>query len=205
MTAAASQTAGRDRGNADGTAEFARHSGIIRRSGNTWESRPALSAPYSPAVNRRAHRRQRSGSQPLSGADRPSLDRGRPTRAPVAFLGALQMGQVDAGSGGADRAGNPFARTQATASNCLERKTPARKTARELTRVPYARVRGQWPSLPQEERSATRPPKLSIDDRLICSKEDGPHFPRWNFIAHHRRQNRIDFLFFQKPQILRRK
>jgi hypothetical protein len=82
MTAAASQTAGRIRTSRCAAGISSRRTDAKATLGNTWESRPARSAPDC-ALN---GAQPTPCSQPLSRADRPSLDSGQSHDSPAGFL-----------------------------------------------------------------------------------------------------------------------
>ena len=173
MMAPASQTAGRDHGNARTAGRFARYGRVRSRSGSAWESCPALSAPRPPTVDHETHQHQRqhNGAQPLRGGDRPDLNSGHAASASTGFLRALRGRLVDAGFDGAD----PFARTQATASNCLERKTPATDTARASACAPApARAGHRGASFPGDLTHANPAPKFRVRDPAAPLPMDGP-------------------------------
>lgn len=187
MSAAAPATAGHDRGNAATTATFTRSGGLIWELGSTWESRPALSAPSSPAVDRKTRQRQRSGSQPLRSADRLVLDSGQPARAPAGFPRALRAYQADAGLADADVGGRAFARALSAITTLSERKARAWNTARASAHAPaHTRAKGAPASIWQATH--TDEPASKMDDRhgpggqtLTIPANPSPKIPAFEF------------------------
>lgn len=113
---------------------------------------PTLSAPYSPAVDRETHRRQRNGSQPLRRADRLSLDSGQAARSPASLLRpsdghrpidptsaslSPRLAQVSAGLPAVTIAAKGiYARVASASFTLAERKTRAWNTARASAHAP---------------------------------------------------------------------